>query len=144
MPSKPSPQRLGIEGVVAENAGYEDITPILRDLAAGGAGLIICHASGYQTVCPEFAAESGVPVAVIENPGAVSPGLVSDIETQAQEVAYLAGVLAGKTTRDRHGRRGRLRRAADLELHDGRIRRGSQGDQPGRQDALQRDRRGRL
>jgi len=89
----------GIEPVVAENSGYEDITPVLRDLAAGGAGLIICHASGYQTVCPEFAAESGVPVAVIENPDAVSPGLVSDIETQAQEVAYLAGVLAGKTTK---------------------------------------------
>jgi basic membrane protein A and related proteins len=88
----------GIEAVVAENAGYEDITPVLRDLAAGGAGLIICHASGYQTVCPEFAAESSVPVAVIENPDAVSPGLVGDIETQAQEVAYLAGVLAGQTT----------------------------------------------
>lgn len=88
----------GIKAVVAENAGYDDITPVLKDLAAGGAGLIICHASGYQTVCPEFAAESNVPVAVIENPGAVSPMLVSDIETQAQEVAYLAGVLAGKTT----------------------------------------------
>jgi basic membrane protein A len=91
-------EEAGIEAVVAENAGYEDITPVLRDLAAGGAGLIICHASGYQTVCPEFAAESDVPVAVIENKDAVSPGLVSDIETQAQEVAYLAGVLAGKTT----------------------------------------------
>jgi len=89
----------GIKAVVAENSGYEDITPVLRDLAAGGAGLIICHASGYQTVCPEFAAESGVPVAVIENKDAVTPGLVSDIETQAQEVAYLAGVLAGKTTK---------------------------------------------
>ena len=89
----------GIKADVAENAGYEDITPTLRDLAAGGAGLIICHASGYQTVCPEFAAESNVPVAVIENPGAVKPMLVSDIETQAQEVAYLAGVLAGKTTK---------------------------------------------
>ena len=89
----------GVEAVVAENGGYEDITPILRDLAAGGADLIVCHASGYQTVCPEFAAESGVPVAVIENPDAVSPGLVSDIETQAQEVAYLAGVLAADTTK---------------------------------------------
>ena len=65
-------QEAGIDAVVAENGGYEDITPVLRDLAAGGAGLIICHASGYQTVCPEFAAESGVPVAVIENPDAVS------------------------------------------------------------------------
>lgn len=88
----------GIESVVAENAGYDDITPILRDLEAGGAGLIICHASGYQTVCPEFAAETGVPVAVIENPGAVAGGTVADIETQAQEVAYLAGVLAGNVT----------------------------------------------
>ncbi len=88
----------GIDAVVAENGGYDDITPILRDLQAGGASLIICHASGYQTVCPEFAAESNVPVAVIENPDAVSPGLVSDIETQAQEVAYLAGILAGQTT----------------------------------------------
>jgi simple sugar transport system substrate-binding protein len=92
-------QEEGINAVVAENAGYEDITPVLRDLAAGGAGLIICHASGYQTVCPEFAAESNVPVAVIENPNAVSPMLVADIETQAQEVAYLAGVLAGTVTK---------------------------------------------
>jgi simple sugar transport system substrate-binding protein len=83
---------------IAENAGYDDITPILRDFAANGNELIICHASGYQTVCPEFAQEAGVPVAVIENPGAVQAGLISDIETQAQEVAYLAGYLAGKTT----------------------------------------------
>jgi simple sugar transport system substrate-binding protein len=89
---------LGIEATVAENVGYEDPTPVLRDLAAGGASVIICHASGYQTVCPEFAAESGVPVVVVENPAATSPGLVADIETQAQEAAYLAGVLAGNTT----------------------------------------------
>ena len=62
--------------------------------------LIICHASGYQTVCPEFAAESNVPVAVIENPERRRAGSrLLDIETQAQEVAYLAGVLAGKTTK---------------------------------------------
>lgn len=90
--------RLGIAAEVVDNAGYDDPGPILRDLTAGGADLIICHASGYQTSCPEFAAAEGVPVAVIENPGAVSPGLVSDIETQAQEGAYLAGVLAGRTT----------------------------------------------
>ena len=60
-----------IQGVVAENGGYEDITPVLKDLAAGGASLIICHASGYQTVCPEFAAVRWCPVAVIENPTAI-------------------------------------------------------------------------
>jgi len=90
---------LGIGVEVAENGGYDDITPILQDLTDGGSDLIVCHASGYQTVCPEFADASGVPVVVIENPGAVSPGLVSDIETQAQEAAYLAGVVAGRETR---------------------------------------------
>ncbi|HEU0114542.1 MAG TPA: BMP family protein [Thermomicrobiales bacterium] len=89
----------GLKAVVAENAGYEDITPTLKDLAAGGANLIICHASGYQTVCPEFAKDSNVPVAVIENKAAVTPNLISDIETQAQEVAYLAGIVAAKMTK---------------------------------------------
>lgn len=90
---------LRIKVEVAENAGYEDITPILQDLADNGSQLIFCHASGYQTVCPEFADSSGVPVVVIENPGAMKAGLVSDIETQAQESAYLAGVMAGSETR---------------------------------------------
>lgn len=90
---------LGIEVAVAENAGYDDITPILQDLADDGSDLVVCHASGYQTVCPEFAAQSGVPVVVIENPEAVSAGLVSDIETQAQEAAYLGGVMAGLESR---------------------------------------------
>lgn len=88
----------GIEVEVVENAGYDDITPVLRDLAADDVDLIICHAAGYQTVCPEFAASEGVPVVVVENPGAVAEGLVSDVETQAQEVAYLAGVMAASET----------------------------------------------
>jgi basic membrane protein A len=92
-------EEMGFDVAVTENAGYEDITPILQDLADDGSDLIICHASGYQTVCPEFAAQSGVPVVVIENPSAVTEGLVSDIETQAQEAAYLAGVLAGLETK---------------------------------------------
>ena len=94
-------KELGITAKIQENAGYDDITPTLKDLKDDGAQLIICHASGYQTVCPEFAAAEQVPVAVIENPKAVMPNLVSDIETQAQEVAYLAGVLAGRTTKTR-------------------------------------------
>ena len=90
---------LDLRAEVQENAGYDDITPILKDLKDDGAQLIICHASGYQTICPEFAAEEQVPVAVIENPRAVKPHLVSDIESQAQEAAYLAGVLAGRMTK---------------------------------------------
>lgn len=91
-------ESLGVDVDVVENGGYDDITPILISLADDGADLIVCHASGYQTVCPEFAHEFGVPVVVIENPGAVEDGLVSDIETQAQDAAYLAGVVAGLET----------------------------------------------
>lgn len=91
-------EELGIEVEVVENAGYDDITPILNDLADDGVELIVCHASGYQTVCPEFAQSSGVPVVVIENPAAVVEDLVADIETQAQDAAYLAGVVAGLET----------------------------------------------
>lgn len=88
----------GIEVEVVEEAGYDPITPILRDLAADDVDLIICHASGYQAECPEFANAEGIPVVVTENPEAVMEGLVSDIETQAQEVAYLAGVMAAAET----------------------------------------------
>lgn len=92
-------EEMGITIDVVENGGYDDITPILNDLADDGADLIICHASGYQTVCPEFAETSGIPVAIIENPGAVTPGLIADIETQGQEAAFLAGVVAGLETK---------------------------------------------
>ncbi len=91
-------EQLGVEVEVVENAGYDDITPILNDLADDGVELIFCHGSGYQSVCPEFAQASGVPVVVIENPAAVETNLVADIETQAQEAAYLAGVVAGLET----------------------------------------------
>ncbi|UCB46492.1 MAG: BMP family protein [Spirochaetota bacterium] len=84
---------------VAENQGYGDIKPVLRDLARKGFDLIIAHASGYQTVTPEVAVERDVRVAVVENPAAVRPGLVSNYEGEAQKGAYLAGVLAAKMTR---------------------------------------------
>ncbi len=84
---------------IAENQGYGDIKPVIRDLADKGFDLIIAHASGYQTVAPEVAAEKAVRVATIENAKAVKRGLVSDIDTEAQGAAYLAGVAAGKMTR---------------------------------------------
>ena len=121
----------GIEAVVAENVGYEDITPILEGPRRGRRDLIICHASGYQTVCPEFAAEM-MSRSWLSRTQALwlHVGLLN-IETQAQEVAYLAGILNGKTTRrNRWG--GCFGRAADLELHDGRFRRGPQSRQSGR------------
>jgi simple sugar transport system substrate-binding protein len=64
-----------------------------------GCELIICHASGYQTVAPEIAREAGVKVTTVENHRDVRPGLISDIDTQPQGGSYLAGWLAGKMTR---------------------------------------------
>ena len=43
-------EELDIRAEVQENAGYDDITPTLKDLKDDGAQLIICHASGYQTI----------------------------------------------------------------------------------------------
>lgn len=103
--------QMGVDGVrvlqdkwhltveIAENQGYGDIKPVLRDLARKGFDLIIAHASGYQTVAPEVAAERDVRVAIVENPSAIKPGLVANYEGEAQEGAYLAGVLAAHMTR---------------------------------------------
>jgi len=91
--------KLGIEVEVAEQAGYGDISPVFLDLVDRGFDLIICHASGYQTVCPELSEQTGVASGIVENIPAVKAGLVGDYESQAQEVAYLAGVLAGLVTK---------------------------------------------
>jgi len=89
---------LGIDVEIADNSGYEDISPILRELATGGAELVIAQASGYNTVAPDVAAQTGVPHIVWDNPDATEPGLVSNVVTESQEGAYLAGVLAAETS----------------------------------------------
>lgn len=78
----------------ADGSGYGDPTPILHQLADGGAQLIIAQAGGYSTPASQFAADTGVPVLVYDRPELLSPGLVSDIETDSQQGGYLAGVLA--------------------------------------------------
>jgi simple sugar transport system substrate-binding protein len=84
---------------VADGAGYDDPGPILRQLADGGAQFIVAHASGYNTAAPQFAAETGIPVIVYDAPDATTPGLVADVLTNAQEGAYLAGVLAASMSK---------------------------------------------
>jgi simple sugar transport system substrate-binding protein len=50
-------------------------------------------------VAPEIARETGVKVTTTENHKDITPGLISDIDTQPQGGCYLAGWLAGKMTR---------------------------------------------
>lgn len=91
---------IGAEIEVADGAGYEDITPLLRELAQGGSNLTIAFASGYGTSAVQQAQELKVPHVVIGQfeKGNV-PGLAQDIETNAQNGAYLAGIVAAKTTK---------------------------------------------
>jgi basic membrane protein A and related proteins len=85
----------------ATGLGYGDVRSELRELADDGASLIIAHASGYNTAAPEIGAERHVPVAIVDRPKDSKPGAVADYTLTGCEGAYLAGVLAVKTTRTR-------------------------------------------
>ncbi|MCX8031815.1 MAG: BMP family ABC transporter substrate-binding protein [Thermoleophilia bacterium] len=88
-------EEIGAQVEVSENAGYEDVSPIYRQLVANGADWVILWAGGYNTVGPQLAQETQTRTVVIGafEQGLV-PGLCADFETNAQEGAYLAGVLA--------------------------------------------------
>ena len=85
--------------MVAENLGYGDVRPTLRELADDGASLIIAHASGYNTAAPEIGAELSVPVAIVDSPTALKAGAIADYTLSGHEGAYLAGRLAAKMSR---------------------------------------------
>jgi basic membrane protein A len=85
--------------IAATGIGYENVEPVLRRLAQRGADLIIAQASGYNTIAPKVAQQFNVPVITYDNPKGLRRGLVADIETSAQQGAYLAGVLAAQVTK---------------------------------------------
>jgi basic membrane protein A and related proteins len=82
----------------ATGLGYGDVHPQARELADDGASLIIAHASGYNTAVPEIGAEKHVPVAIVDRPDADKLGAIADYTLSGHQGAYLAGVLAAKTT----------------------------------------------
>ncbi len=91
----------GIEVKVAQGLGYGDVRPTLRELAEEGVGLMIAHASGYNTAAPEIAEETKVPVAIVDTPTGLKAGLVADYTLSGHEGAYLAGRLAAKMSRSK-------------------------------------------
>jgi simple sugar transport system substrate-binding protein len=97
--AKAAAEKEGVEVMVAENLGYGDVRPTLRELAEDGASLIIAHASGYNTAAPEIGAEMNVPVAIVDSPQALKAGAVADYTLSGHEGAYLAGRLAAKMSR---------------------------------------------
>jgi basic membrane protein A and related proteins len=82
----------------ATGLGYGDVHALLRELADDGASLIIAHGAGYNTAAPEIGAEKHVPVAIVDRPKDSKPGAVADYTLSGHQGAYLAGVLAAKTT----------------------------------------------
>jgi simple sugar transport system substrate-binding protein len=87
----------GAEVLVQDGAGYDDITPILKQLAAQEPQLIFTWASGYNTVSPQVARETEIATVIVgAGDGSNIPGLVADLETDAQDGAYLAGILAAR------------------------------------------------
>lgn len=89
---------IGAEVIMADGAGYGDVEPILNQLAEDGADFIVAQASGYNETAPAFAAESGIPVLIWDNPDAMAEGLVASAGTAGEEGGYLAGVLAATQT----------------------------------------------
>jgi simple sugar transport system substrate-binding protein len=90
---------VGAKLTTLSNIGYNNTEALLAQLAQGGAQLIIAHASGYDTAAQQVAERYHVPVITYDVPTQLVPGLVSNITTSAQEAAYLAGILAAKTTK---------------------------------------------
>ena len=77
--AKRAAKALGAGIDVADGIGYENVEPVLRQLASKKPGLIIAQASGFNTIAPRVAEQFKVPVLVYDNPKATKKGLVGDI-----------------------------------------------------------------
>ncbi|OFV84017.1 MAG: hypothetical protein A2W26_10950 [Acidobacteria bacterium RBG_16_64_8] len=91
-------EKIGAEYALADGAGYGDPAPVMRQLVQDGCDWILAGASGYMTVAKQVAQESKVKFNVIFSQENV-PDNIQDIQTYAEQGAYLAGVLAAKTSK---------------------------------------------
>ena len=128
----------------AAGLGYGDVHAELRELADDGASLIIAHASGYNTAAPEIGAEKHVPVAIVDRPKDGKPGAVADYTLSGREGAYLAGMLAAKTTQTHVVAIVVAAESPPWNSQSAAFAQGVQADRPRRQGALCGDRPGRL
>jgi simple sugar transport system substrate-binding protein len=89
----------GLNVKVIQDIGYNNTTAVLRQLALGHPGLIVAHASGYDTNAQRVAQQYHVPIITYDIPTLLSKGTLSNITTSSQQGAYLAGILAAHTTK---------------------------------------------
>ncbi len=91
-------------------------TPVLHQLGDDGAQLIIAQAGGYSTAGVRSSRlRDNIPVIVYDRPDLLKPNLVCDIETDSQQGAYLAGVIAAHESKT--GTLGIVTSADDTNWH---------------------------
>ncbi|MGO1538845.1 MAG: putative B6 ABC transporter substrate-binding protein [Leucobacter sp.] len=90
-------EELGIELDDNSDVGYDNTETILTQVAEAGNGLVIAHASGFNTAGHRVGTQTGVPTLVVDFE-MNEPGEVATVISQAQEGAYLAGVAAATKT----------------------------------------------
>jgi len=83
----------------ATGLGYGDVHAQLRELADDGASLIIAHASGYGAAASRDWRGEARAGRHRRSSKESKPCAVADYTLSGREGAYVAGVLAGKTTR---------------------------------------------
>ena len=100
--AKAAASSVGAKFVAQTNIGYDKTEAVLRQLAQGGAGFIVAHASGYDTVASRIAIKYKVPIMTYDIPTQLTKDYVSNITTSSQQGSYLAGILAARTTKTKH------------------------------------------
>ena len=98
---KAAAKKYGVKVKVVQNLGYNNTAALLRQIASGSPkpGLVVAHASGFDTAAQQVARQTGVPMITYDIPTMLSKGTLSNITTSAQQGGYLAGVLAAHTTK---------------------------------------------
>jgi simple sugar transport system substrate-binding protein len=100
----------------ATDIGYEQTEAVLRQLAQKKPGLLISHASGYDTAAERIAEQYEVPTVSYDIATEKKPGVLTNITTSSQEGAYLAGILAARMTKT--GKVGVIISASDTNWYE--------------------------
>jgi simple sugar transport system substrate-binding protein len=97
--AKAAADSVGASLTVADGLGYDNVDSSLRQLSKAGNDFIIAWASGYNTIAPRLAQQLKTPMLTTDAPKDLVKGLVGNVTFKPGEGAYLAGVLAAKTTK---------------------------------------------
>ena len=108
----------GLHVKVVQNIGYNNTDAVLRQIANSSPkpGLVIAHASGYDTSAQQISKETGVPMITYDIPTMLAKGTLSNITTSSQQGAYLAGILAAHMTKT--GKVGVIISASDTNWYE--------------------------